>query len=533
MVRRVGNSLTSFYQRQFQTVDSAWTARRGTFSVRANLLQSIINGTNNPAEVKNNTQTALSEYQAVEDAVASLTKTFEGNTNLITDTQNLLVSAKPFLNEACQLANTGRTEEAYDLLLSSYTPIMDQIRTNLITVGQQADANAAARVEEGEKLASTAVVVVIVLVGISVVFSIALAFSISHGIRKPIEEIRNASQEIVKGNMNAEISYQSSDELGELAGNMRELLGCVRFIISDVNRVLSAMADGNFQTGITDQERYIGDFSQLYESVHSLRIIMSDTLRQIETSADQVNSGADQVSTGAQSLAQGAAEQASSVEELAATINEISNHINVTAEHARSAQEETDQAHDAITVCSSQMQELVGAINMIENKSQEIGKIIKTIEDIAFQTNILALNAAVEAARAGTAGKGFAVVADEVRNLAGKSAEASKMTAALIEEAVSAVKTGTELSGQTEDSLSLVVQKAADVLSSVSQISDAAVEQANAVTQVTTGIDQISSVVQTNSATAEQSAAASQELSGQAAILKDLVSRFQLAASDD
>ena len=179
----------------------------------------------------------------------------------------------------------------------------------------------------------------------------------------------------------------------------------------------------------------------------------------------------------------------------------------------------------------SHMDELMKAMNVIDNKSKEISKVIKTIEDIAFQTNILALNAAVEAARAGSAGKGFAVVADEVRNLATKSQEASKSTGALIEETVKAVADGTRLSGETDQALREVVTSAQKVLDAVTLISTATEEETNSLAQVTTGIDQISSVVQTNSATAEQSAAASEELSGQANLLKEMVSRFTLSQS--
>ena len=197
------------------------------------------------------------------------------------------------------------------------------------------------------------------------------------------------------------------------------------------------------------------------------------------------------------------------------------------AEHAKTAKAENLQSHEMINTCSAHMSDLMNAMGAINDKSKEIGKVIKTIEDIAFQTNILALNAAVEAARAGSAGKGFAVVADEVRNLATKSQEASKSSAALIEETVKAVDEGSRLSEETDKALQNVVDSAQKILDAVSLISDATEEQSFAVSQVTTGIDQISSVVQTNSATAQESAAASEELSSQANILKDLVGQFR------
>ncbi len=255
---------------------------------------------------------------------------------------------------------------------------------------------------------------------------------------------------------------------------------------------------------------------------------MNDTLMQIDVSADQVNSGGEQVSSGAQALAQGATEQAASVQELAATINSIAEQVKTTAGHAQQAETDNRHAGEEIQVCSAHMNDLMTAMQVINDKSKEISKVVKTIEDTAFQTNILALNAAVEAARAGSAGKGFAVVADEVRNLATKSQEAAGSTTTLIDETVKAVQNGSQLSAETDESLRKVVTDSEKVLEAVSLISGATADQSDAIAQVTTGIDQISSVVQTNSATAEQSAAASEELSGQAQILKNLVNRFRL-----
>ncbi len=199
-----------------------------------------------------------------------------------------------------------------------------------------------------------------------------------------------------------------------------------------------------------------------------------------------------------------------------------------TAANANAVRQQTDQTGEQVATSNEQMQEMIAAMTEISDKSGQISRIIKTIEDIAFQTNILALNAAVEAARAGEAGKGFAVVADEVRNLASKSSEASKSTAALIEGTVQAVEKGTEIANATAESLFAVVESTKGVVSSVDKIASAADQQAESIAQVTQGIDQISSVVQTNSATAEESAAASEELSSQAQVMKGLVGRFTL-----
>ena len=334
--------------------------------------------------------------------------------------------------------------------------------------------------------------------------------------------------EVVKGNLSVSVDYESRDEFGSMAGSMRSVTTGLARIIKDIETVLSAIAGGDLTVVSSDRGMYVGDYQKILEAMKGIKSSFNSTLTTLNQSADQVSSGSDQVSSGAQALSQGATEQASSVEELAASINEISSNINRNAESAQEASKKSVAVGEEAGESNRRMQDMLQAMADINASSGEIGKIIKTIEDIAFQTNILALNAAVEAARAGAAGKGFAVVADEVRNLASKSAEASKNTAVLIENSLSAVENGKKIADETAKSLELVMTGIQDATAMMDQIAKASTEQAEAITQITVGIDQISSVVQTNSATAEESAASSEELSGQAQILKELVRRFKL-----
>lgn len=419
-------------------------------------------------------------------------------------------------------------EKAQEMLLDQYQPLVEEAVNNLITISAAAEQSAENDYEETVSMQEMLVIAQVAMAGAALVITMILSTYLTRSITRPLRELEKSADKIVKGEFDINITYQSKDELGRLAKAFKNMTVILDAVIADASMLLSEMANGNFDVRTRAEERYVGNFQSLLLSIRKLNRDLSMTLGQINQSADQVASGSGQVSNGAQALAQGATEQAASVEELAATITNISHQIKETADNALKARTQSNTAGDEVDECNNQMRDMMSAMEEITRTSNEIGKIIKTIEDIAFQTNILALNAAVEAARAGEAGKGFAVVAEEVRSLASKSSVASKNTAELIESSISAVARGTQIANSTAESLMKVVEQVRDASANVDSIANAAEEQAGAVEQVTLGVDQISSVVQTNSATAEESAAASQELSEQAAMLKSLVAKFSL-----
>ncbi|WP_373266391.1 methyl-accepting chemotaxis protein [Hungatella hathewayi] len=367
----------------------------------------------------------------------------------------------------------------------------------------------------------------------AMVVSITLGVIISRSISKPVAACADRLEKLAKGDLQSPVPViDSRDETGILA-NATEIITAGLFnVVKDVSYLLEEMSEGNFDVRSKAVDNYIGDFLPMLKAIRAINSKLSDTLAQINESSEQVSSGSDQVSSGAQALSQGATEQASAIEELAAAISEISTQVNENADNAVSASKKAASVGDQIMSGNKNMQHMTTAMKDISDKSAQIGKIIKTIEDIAFQTNILALNAAVEAARAGEAGKGFAVVADEVRSLASKSADASKDTALLIQGSIEAVENGTKIADLTASQLLEVVQGAKEIVATIDSIAAASKAQSDSITQVTLGVDQISSVVQTNSATAEESAAASEELSGQAQMLKELVSKFTLKSGE-
>ena len=524
-LRQNAAKYSEFYNVEYQITNKVMSMRRGLQIIVKDLSYITME------DEEEKSQTYLSDLQKeltlLEDNARWLFDNFTGDAELLNAFASYITETVELQEQVITLAQTDKAG-AQNMLLNEYQPLVEEAVNNLIQISNVAETAADTNYLETTSMQEKLFYLQFGMAGFTLVITLLLSTYLTRAITKPLKELEIAAGKIVKGDFDISIPYQSKDELGRLAGAFRNMTVILNSVISDASRLLSEMADGNFDVRTKAEEHYVGAFQGLLLSIRKLNRDLSATLGQINLSADQVAADSNQVSSGAQALSQGATQQAAAVEELAATIANISNQVSETAANAAEARAQSNTAGDEMEECNKKMQDMTVAMEEISRTSNEISKIIKTIEDIAFQTNILALNASVEAARAGEAGKGFAVVANEVRTLASKSSVASKDTANLIERSIDAVERGTQIANSTAESLEQVVKDVRATSEKVDNIANASMEQASAVEQVTLGVDQISTVVQSNSGTAVESASASQELSSQADTLKSLVAKFTL-----
>lgn len=519
-----GNQFKDFYEYSYPLSNRTLDIRRGLQASVKALGFSMVN--KNADEVAGYLAEVETEIGTVRDNLDHLIEVYRGDTSRLQQVVAKLDEAKEFRAQIQELSADGRDTEALELFFEEYSPLVIEVQDMVKAMDENTTVLADTTFENSHRMQIIITIFAIVICIVAVLVAVALTTVLTRSLTTPISEIENVAKEMAEGKLQVELTYESKDELGQLAENMRVMSKRVQFYMEEIAKATIQLSEGDLNVQKLDP--FLGDFAPVQLSVRKLVGSLNETLTQINQSAEQVTTGSGQMAESAQSLAEGSSEQAGAVEELTATVENVANLSRENADSAKTMAGQTSQAAEDAQEGQKSMYQLVNAMENISKVSKEIQNIIGAIEDIASQTNLLSLNASIEAARAGEAGKGFAVVADQIGKLASDSAQSAVDTKELIGKALLEVENGNHITHETVEVLETII-KSMNMFAEMSKTSsDASDSQADMLQQVQLGIEQIANVIQNNSALAQQSSATSEELSAQAENLKELVAQFQL-----
>ena len=520
--------VNDFVQIEYDNMKSQMSMRKDIQSINKRLLLAMYDTANNP--VKEQREDFDSRFKDMRDKLSKLENTLEDKTLLenLSTAMDALEKDSYALLDMLDKGDTAGAIASYQQGFNTVTS--ENFVSALSAVGKLSDEHSEAKIQEAKDMRVKESLLLGVVFVIVILLCVFAFLKLQRDITGRIGTVSKAIKRMRSGHLNIAFNkkYIGSDELGEMVDDFSALSGELKKIITDICAVLSEMSKGNFAVQSMDENMYVADYASILQSYREINQNLKNVFGSINQVAADVESGSEQIANGSVALSQGATEQASTLEELSASIYALSTRISAQAQKAGNIESYFGEVSEKISDENQQMGEMLLAMEEIEDKSNQVERIIKAIDDIAFQTNILALNAAIEAARAGVYGKGFAVVADEVRNLAGKSADAAAETSVLIESTINAVKKGVNIVDHAAKTLGDVMDGSEKSKEMVSEIAGSMVTDAKSISEVSKGLEEVSKVVQQNSATSEESSASSQDLNENAASLKEMIARIQV-----
>lgn len=519
-----------FYEEAYMSSVAQMEIRKDVQLVSKNILWALT--VDNTGAAQSYLSAADQAAQKVESNVEELRQSYADRT-AVDDLQQAVSEMEDIRAQLMELARQREKAKALVIFNGDYNNALVTVQNKLVIIGDNATQEATTQYRAARTTGIGSIILTVVLGVVSLNFSIVIRKTITKNMLRPIKQIQKASADLKAGNLDVDITYESPDELGQLANDFKDACATLHAMVEDTGVLLDQMANGDFTISEDNKSKYVGSFVEQFESMHQLGSQMSDTLEQINVASEQVAQGSGQLSCGAQALAEGATDQAGAVEELTATVENITEVANNNAAAAEESYETVREAAEHAGQSREDLERLTEAMQRIDATSKEIQNIIGSIEDIAEQTNLLSLNASIEAARAGEAGRGFAVVAEQIGKLAGDSARAAVNTRDLLGKSLQEVENGNVITEKTVEALNQILETMNRFADTAKGSSESSREQADMLRQVEQGIEQISSVVQSNSASAEETSATSQQLSAQSDELKTLVGKFKLMGHEN
>lgn len=522
----LGNEVSTFYNGPFIVSDAANIVNERFEGMQKAVYRAI---SNEDAGITSAAiQDAKDAATIIQEQIPIIKENFLGDISIVEGLEAKLAELAPMRETVLDMAANNQNEEAAQYMEQNNILVITEAQEYLDTLIGTANTKAEGLISTIQSVQTCSVIIMIILGVTSVGISFAFAKVITQGIVEPIKEIEEAAKNLERGVLEANIAYESEDEMGNLSNSMRTSMTSLGKIIKDMSFLLEEIAKGNFTVKSKDETTYVGQFAPMLQAVRNMNENLSDTIRNINETSEQVALGSAQMAENAQGLAEGASDQASSVEELNATIDNIADMSERSADATKQAFTRVTESVKIAEGSRNEMGKLLEAMERINATSKEISNIITEIEDIASQTNLLSLNASIEAARAGEAGKGFAVVADQIGKLASDSAQSAVNTRELIGKTLQEIAVGNQIADNTSQSFENVIEEMKGFADVAKDTSEKSGEQYESLRQIKEGMDQISAIVQNNSAAAEETSATSQELAAQSDNLKSLISHFKL-----